>query len=85
MSASSADTPISGPERLALRNCLQDVIDHVTEAQALLDHVIVLNVLTPADVTFVQEVNACHRRRERESVGGGGGGGAECFYMLTPR
>nr|KAG5690784.1 hypothetical protein BaRGS_015311 [Batillaria attramentaria] len=40
-------TPISGPERQALRNCLQYAVDHVTDPLNVLDHLIVLNDLTP--------------------------------------
>ncbi|KAK7097344.1 uncharacterized protein [Littorina saxatilis] len=49
-------TPISGPERQALRNCLQYVIDHVTDPRDVLDHLISLNELTPAGINFVQQV-----------------------------
>ncbi|KAL8606238.1 hypothetical protein ACOMHN_012870 [Nucella lapillus] len=49
-------TPISTPERQALRKSLQCVIDHVTEPSDVIDHLITLNELTPAGITFVQEV-----------------------------
>ncbi|KAL8562182.1 hypothetical protein ACOMHN_005167 [Nucella lapillus] len=47
---------VSGPERQALRNCLQAAIDHVADPRDLLDHLIALNELTPAGIAFVQEV-----------------------------
>lgn len=49
-------SPISGPECQALRNCLQYALDHVNDPLAVLDHLIVLNELTPGGIAFVQEV-----------------------------
>ncbi|XP_076446532.1 uncharacterized protein LOC143283954 [Babylonia areolata] len=55
--------PISEPERRALRGCLQCAIDHVDRPVAVLDHLIALKELTPAGITFVQEVVGESRER----------------------